>query len=370
MRILFLITELTPAGAEKVVSQTALYLKSKGVESHIVSLKKRPEGKNASLVEALEKEEIPLTFLNGGKLDLPFLFFRLLSVIKKIDPDLIHAHLIHPILLARLANIFTKKKLVNTLHIAEKRKGKGIFFLLDRLTYPLCDAYTGVSKAAVRFQEKKCHLPPGSLIVIPNGSNAVTAHPPAMLAEKKREWGLEDCTKIAGAFGRLDYQKGYDLFLSAIPFIAGRIPEGEKYGFLFMGEGPEGENLRKTALLLEKEFTNIRIAFPGFVPEAAKYGKMLDLFLMPSRYEGYGLALAESFSLGVPALHSGIDSLPEICQGFIKHNIEVDFSLSEEVGINFFAALHLPRFPEGKILHSVEEMGEIYLQLYKRLTGK
>lgn len=367
MRIAFLITELTPAGAEKVVAQTALYLQKKGVESHIISLLKRPEGEKGSLAELLEKEGITLTFLNGGKQNLPLLFFRLYSVLKRIDPTVIHAHLIHPILLARLVNLFTGKKLVNTLHIAEKRKGKGIFFFLDRLTFSLCDAYTGVSEAAATFQEEKLHLPKGSLLVIPNGSNAVIPHSAALMEEKKKEWKLEDCTKIAGAFGRLDYQKGYDLFLSALPLIAQKIPEGEKYGFLFMGEGPEGEKLRARAQLLEREYPNIRIAFPGFVPEAAKYGKMLDLFLMPSRYEGYGLALAESFSLGVPALHSGVDSLPEICNGYPGSSIQTDFTRKEESAKAFFNALSLPHFPAGKVLHSVEEMGENYLLLYQKL---
>ena len=369
MKISFLITELTPAGAEKIVGNLALFCRKKGRQTSIISLMKRPEGKNSSLAEKLEKEGIHLYFLNGNKFLLPLLFFRLLFLLKKLSPDLIHAHLIHPILLARLCNIFLRKKLINTLHIAEKRKHKSLYFFLDSLTFPLCDAYTSVSQAAALFQEKKCRLAPGSLLVIPNGSNAVTAHPPAILAEKKREWGLENCTKTAGAFGRLDYQKGYDLFLAALPRIAEKIPAGEKYGFLFIGEGPEGEKLRKMGAELENMYPNIKITFPGFLPEGAKFGKLLDLFLMPSRYEGYGLALTESFSLGVPALHSGVDSLPEICDNFPGCAVQADFSNKEEVAEAFFKAIRLPRFPEGKVLHSAEEMCRNYDSLYRSLTG-
>ena len=192
----------------------------------------------------------------------------------------------------------------------------------------------------------------------------------SIVEKMKKEWNLSSCDFIAGAAGRLDYQKGYDLFLAALPRIAERIPEGEKYGFLFIGEGPEGENLRKKGAELEKEFPNIKITFPGFLPEGARFGKMLDLFLMPSRYEGYGLALTESFSLGVPALHSGVDSLPEICDHFPGCAIQVDFSREEEVADAFFKAISLPCFPEGKVLHSVEEMCRNYDLLYRNLTGK
>ncbi len=371
MRIMFVITQLSPAGAEKIVSVLACSYQAQAEECLVLSLMPPPEKGFTSVVEKLEKSGVKVRFLYGKSSPASFLplIFKIRKAVKEFVPDVIHAHLIHPSLLCRFACLFNKIPLVNTVHIAERRKGKKLFFLMDQLTAFRCDVYTAVSEAAGRFQEEKCHFRNGRLLVLPNGSDAVIPADASIVEKMKQEWNLASCDFIAGAAGRLDYQKGYDLFLESIPLIAEKLPQDKKYGFLFMGEGPYGELLRKKAEELNKKYKNIRIVFPGFRKDASSLLVMLDLFLMPSRYEGYGLALAEAFSLGIPALSSKADSLPEVCEHFSGHFLYCDPENAEETSEKFLQAMRLTGF-EGKIICSCEEMCNNYMKLYKSLTEK
>ena len=68
----------------------------------------------------------------------------------------------------------------------------------------------------------------------------------------KRRWGLENAAKVIGSVGRLDHQKGYDLFLMSLPSLAPLVPAGEHWGILLIGDGPEREKLAKQAAEIEQ----------------------------------------------------------------------------------------------------------------------
>jgi hypothetical protein len=60
---------------------------------------------------------------------------------------------------------------------------------------------------------------------------------------------------------------------------------------------------------------------PGFRPDADRAMGAFDLFIMPSRYEGFGLTLIEAMSHGLPVIASGADSLPELLEGYTDGRI-------------------------------------------------
>ena len=97
-----------------------------------------------------------------------------------------------------------------------------------------------------------------------------------------------------------------------------------------------------------------------------------DFFVMPSRYEGYGLTLTEAMSLGLPVVTSTADSLPELCEqykgGFAQcidfhqdpDGIRLAKALSEAVNAGRSAPF---------ILCSVASMVDQYESIYNELTG-
>ena len=364
MKVLFVITGLFPGGAEKIVLEMVRSLLKAGHQAAVVSLQKEPPTAVRTIVDQLEQLGIRPYFLNLSGLGI-FRIFRLCKIILTETPDIVHSHLMHANLAARLIRLFSRFTLVNTIHIAERRSVLKVrlLFWLDRLSFRLADVYTAVSAAAARFHEQRCGLPEGSVRVIYNGSDPVRPKSPADIAAMKRQWGLDDADKIIGSVGRLDHQKGYDLFLMSLPRLAPLIPAGERWGILLIGDGPEREKLAKQAAEIERVFPLLRIVLTGYLPDAAAWLPVFDLFVMPSRYEGFGLTLTEALSFGIPALCSQADSLPELCAWSPENTLTADFTGQDLTDV-YRKALQLPKLP-GKLFRSTEQMTSEYLTLYQ-----
>ncbi len=361
------LTGLFPGGAEKIALELTRFLLKQGQEVAVVSLLREPSGPDRAIVDAFGQLGVRIFFLNLTK-KTPYRIFSLLGVIRREKPDIVHSHLMHANLCTRFARLFRNFRLVNTIHIAEKRPGTGYFFRLDRLTFFLCDAYTAVSEAAARFHEKRCGFPEGTIQVIYNGSDPVTPASGELVSRVKREWGIADADKVIGSIGRLDFQKGYDRLLERLPRIVPLIPKGRQWALVVIGNGPEKDSLRLTANALNQKYPELRVVFPGYRPDASSLMAMFDLFVMPSRYEGFGLALTEALSLGLPVLCSNADSLPELCAHARESSLVVDFDApAEEFETIFERALRLPH-SEKIVIQSCEGMTNRYFRLYKELT--
>ena len=359
MKVLQILTELGPGGAERVALDLSAGLLARGHSVSVISLKPPPA--NRTIPDAFISLGIVPEYLYMDGIRDIFRFFRLRKRIRELSPDVVHSHLMHPNLLSRLACIGLKKRLLNTVHISERRTNRGIFFFLDRLTFPLCSACNAVSFASAAFQEEKLGLKKGTVKVVYNGVDAVPRPEAAVLERRKEEWGLAGCSRIAGCLGRLDPQKGFDLFLRLLPALSARVPEGETGGIVILGEGTERSRLE--ALAAETP-PNLKVVLPGFYADAKQMIWMFDCFVMPSRYEGYGLVLAEAMSTGAPVVVNPVDSLPELCR-FYPNSVLSDFNRTETADA-VAEALFRGRI-EPRLISSKKEMTGQYVKLYKDL---
>ncbi|WP_372368153.1 glycosyltransferase [Candidatus Uabimicrobium sp. HlEnr_7] len=322
MKVVQVITELRPAGAEQIVLELSRGLQSLNHEVTVVSLLKVPE--NSIVVEKLQALGIRILSLNLTKLSI-WRIWKLRRFLSEIEPQIVHAHLIHANVVSRLNSWRRKYILVNTIHIAEKRKGKNWHFILDRLTFRLCDCMTVVSKAVQEFHSQKIGVTSKALPVIYNGITDITCLSPEKISDLKCIWGIEHCTKIIGSVGRLNRQKGYDVFFNLLTELSAHIPKGEHWAVVILGEGEERSKLESYCTI-----DNIKVRLPGFRKDAADCIAAFDLFVMPSRYEGFGLVLAEAMSHGVPVVASNVDSLPELLE-YYTNGCVADFTRKDTV---------------------------------------
>ncbi len=113
---------------------------------------------------------------------------------------------------------------------------------------------------------------------------------------------------VIGTLSRLHPNKGIDVMLRAFARLRAR---GVRARLKIAGDGPEMGALQ--ALAQELELDEL-VDFPGWV-DAADYLETLDLFVVPSRVEPFGLVVAESMAAGVPVVASRIDGPREILKG-------------------------------------------------------
>ncbi len=360
MRVAQILTELGPGGAEKVVLDLSKALKKSGHSPFVVSLS--PPPMNKAIPDALQEAGVE-TFYACASKKAPWTLLRLASLLREQKPDLVHSHLLHPNIAARLLKPLYRKPLVNTIHIADRRPFMKPWFLLDKASFGLCDACNAVSKAAASFHEKALGLPPGTIEVVYNGFDKAAPASPETLARLKAEWSLEGASKILGSAGRLAPQKGYDILLEMLPELSKAVPPGEKWGLLIIGEGPDREKLESLAA---KAPENILVRLPGFRRDAASLMPLFDAFVMPSRYEGYGLTLVEAMSHGLPVVANEIDSLPELCALYGNARC-VKFPGPGAVKA-IAEALRAKRIAPCELM-SVDAMTERYLSIYKRVLA-
>jgi glycosyltransferase involved in cell wall biosynthesis len=148
------------------------------------------------------------------------------------------------------------------------------------------------------------------LIRIYNGT-ALTPPPNADERREARaaliaELGLPERAKLLLTVGRLSHQKGHDLILDAMPAIVARSPE---VVFLWAGRGELEDEFRRRIHALGG---GDRVRLLGHRDDVRRLLAAADLFLFPSRYEGFGFALVEAMAARVPVVASDRSAIPEI----------------------------------------------------------
>jgi glycosyltransferase involved in cell wall biosynthesis len=115
-------------------------------------------------------------------------------------------------------------------------------------------------------------------------------------------------TPVMGTLGRLHVNKGIDVMVRALAILKA---QGVDATLKIAGDGPEMPHL--TRLIIDEGISD-RVSFAGWIDEPADYLHGLDLFVLPSRVEPFGLVVAESMAAGVPVVATDIDGPQEILQ--------------------------------------------------------
>jgi glycosyltransferase involved in cell wall biosynthesis len=142
--------------------------------------------------------------------------------------------------------------------------------------------------------------------VVPYGVDAKFApRPPRMdLAER---WGLRN-RQIVLFFGGLKPRKNLETMLDVWTAVVPSHPEAR---LVVAGGGALLGDLRRRA---DRLGVSASVVFTGYVPEADKadYFNLADVFFFPSAMEGFGLAVGEAMSSGLPVVVSNRGSIPEL----------------------------------------------------------
>lgn len=133
------------------------------------------------------------------------------------------------------------------------------------------------------------------IVVIPIGIDAKVFSPSESLRLAQREaWDIDAHDVVMGAVGRIDAVKRLDW---AVRALASHVNSGNQppVWLVLGGEGKERESL--TALARRLDVAE-RVKFLGWVPSSSDVIASLDIFVLPSETEGFGIALIESMSTG------------------------------------------------------------------------
>jgi glycosyltransferase involved in cell wall biosynthesis len=106
------------------------------------------------------------------------------------------------------------------------------------------------------------------------------------------------------AMGWLEHHKGFDLLVDAFARVAARFPD---WGLAILGEGSLRRRLQSQ---IESLGLADRILLPGAIRSPMATLKRADLFVLSSRYEGFGLTLVEAMACGLAVIATDCPSGP------------------------------------------------------------
>jgi glycosyltransferase involved in cell wall biosynthesis len=127
------------------------------------------------------------------------------------------------------------------------------------------------------------------------------------IREKHR---LSEKQPVIGTVANLFPRKGYEYLIEATARIAGKIPD---LHCLIVGEGDRryGEALME---LTRERSLEERVTFAGFQEEVSAYLAAMDLFVLPSVMEGFGIVLLEAMAAGRAVVATAVGGIPEVIE--------------------------------------------------------
>jgi glycosyltransferase involved in cell wall biosynthesis len=162
---------------------------------------------------------------------------------------------------------------------------------LKRFTSRRLAAHIAVGERSAREVEALVGLDAGSVRTIHNAVADV-----ALAPVERRFPG-----PVIGAIGRLDRQKGFDVLVRALAELSGA-------SLVLVGDGPERESLQE--LVAELGLAE-RVEFLGWHEDARRQLSGFDVFALPSRFEGFPLAIVEAMLARLPVVATTVGSVPE-----------------------------------------------------------
>ncbi len=300
-----------------------------GVERYLVTLltklKKYPEfehilvcsttfdsGKFEGLVkeiEVIDSMHNAISFSSDSKAVL-----AVRKVIKKHKPDIVYCHSSKAGAIGRMADMGIKNTLIYNAHGwsfnikgASGKKTK-LYEMVEKMLAPITDKIVCISE-----YEKKSALEHGicredKLVVINNGidfEEFTALHP-----KTREELGIPENAFVVGTIGRLTTQKAPDVFVKMASEIKKRIPEAF---FLMVGDDIGDRKFRGDAE------SHIKVAglensfcITGWVDDPIDYEGLIDVAVLLSRWEGFGLVLPEYMYMGKPIVATKADAIPYV----------------------------------------------------------
>lgn len=140
-------------------------------------------------------------------------------------------------------------------------------------------------------------------------SNVVAINNPNVMQSEANS-SLEN--KVAVSLGRLTRQKGFDRLIDIWEKVAEKYPDWELHIY---GEGAEKKKLME--LISDKNLQEFVQINPP-VKDVAKVYQSASLYLMASRFEGFGLVLIEAMSFGLPVIAYNVIGPNELVQNNVN----------------------------------------------------
>ena len=296
-KILYVITSLGLGGAEKLLLSYLKKLDHNKYKFYVCSLREKPDD---LLIEISKYAEV--TNLQIGNKFNPIAIFYLLKLLRQVKPDIIHTHLFQARFYTSIAYLFYKNSILIThKHNNVNPRKHSIFIVLEMLSISFNKKVIAISQSVknslIRYEfvsEKKIN-------VIHNGVDCQKFDNLTNFNSRSNNKPI-----IIGTICRLERQKGIRYLLLAMKIILTKFPLVQ---LEIVGDGTLAGELKD---LSRKLGISNSVKFFGKFADVIPFYKKMNVFVLPSLYEGFGIVLLEAMAAGVPIVATNVDGIKEV----------------------------------------------------------
>ena len=308
-----------PLTARTFIVPIARYLMSRGYEVSIacspVAAMDGPEQPMDSVAPGCTVYAVAIPRRISPMKDLHAVW-TLFRLIRRWKPDIVHTQTSKAGIVGRVAAwLAGTPVIIHTAHAFPfhdylPRSLHGIYVLIERLAARMTDLIM-VDTESVREDGLRHRIvdDPGKLLTVPMGIDLNKFSPSVQRPVHLREsLGVAPDALIVGTVARLVPDKGLVCFIRMAARILASRPDVH---FLVVGEGPLRDELERLADTLgirpSVQFTGHRTDVPALI-------EIMDVFVLPTLREGFGVVFAEAMAMGKPTVGSRIGPVAEVVE--------------------------------------------------------
>jgi len=302
LRVLHLIKQLRRAGAERVVLQITQNLPDE-FDMHVCAFRDGPTAEELRAVGA----EVTAFFPPDTRFSRLRAMRRLGKHMAALKPDIVHCHMLEANLMGGWMAARQRVPFICHVHgpaewelsAAHRTVCKHGYRHLASRGGRFVAVSRGVADAVMRLCGINC-------TVVHNGVDLNQFRRRSRDGDLRGQLGLAAAAPLVGTVGRLAYQKNPQCLVRAIPAVLSACPEAQ---FVLVGNGPltrEVEGLARTlGVRAHLHLLGMRDDVPDLLPQ-------LDVFALPSRFEGLPLCFAEAMACGLGVIGTDVVGVNEI----------------------------------------------------------
>ena len=172
--------------------------------------------------------------------------------------------------------------------------------------YRDCDCVIALTETEKQQIQELYDVPADRIAVIPPGVNSDVFAPSVDKKKTRSALGLPEEDTIVFTLGRLDERKGFDLFLEAAGHVVERDDLPSTLFVFSAGDGTEREARERKRLeaIVESQALETKLQWLPILSEEKLplYHGAADIFVLPSRYEPFGIVMLEAMACSVPVI--------------------------------------------------------------------
>jgi len=238
---------------------------------------------------------------------------KLRRLIKALRPDILHVHSSKAGVIARIANIGLSSKVIYNAHgwsfnMKASNEKKYFYACIERTLAKFTKVIVNISDNEYETAIK-VGIPTHKMIVIKNAIDTKIAYDKYNKLSIFEELHIPKDAYVIGICGRICKQKAPHIFIEVCSEITKRIPNAY---FLMIGDGELKDDVMKLA---NKHHIDDKLRITGWTHEPQKYISILNIALLTSKWEGFGLVLLQYMLQQKPVIAAEVGGISEI----VKH---------------------------------------------------